>query len=236
MVVVDSATPTKHVGYIRYEKAPALAGASPFRYDGQMNSVISLVQSDIISFVQTIGYLGMFAIALFESGIIIGAFMPGDSMLFASGFLSAHGYFSLYILIPIFILASTIGNMFGYWFGAMMEHALANRPDSLFFKRKHIEYTERFYAQYGPKAIVLARFMPVVRTFCPILAGVGSMRFPVFMLYNIIGAVLWGASLPILGFLLGGIVPEEFVTVIIIVIIVLSLLPGLVEYLRAKYR
>lgn len=199
-----------------------------------MESLYALLQSDIISFVQTIGYIGLFTIALFESGIIIGAFMPGDSMLFASGFLSAHGYFNLWVLIPLFAIASTAGNAIGYWFGAWMGDALSHRPDSLFFKHKHIEQTKLFYARYGPKAIVLARFMPIVRTFCPVLAGVGSMRFSVFMRYNIIGAVLWSTSLPVLGFLLGGIVPEYFVTIIILAIIVLSLLPALVEYLRSR--
>lgn len=199
-----------------------------------MHSIATLLQSDIITFVQTIGYLGLFTIALFESGIIIGMFMPGDSMLFASGFLAAHGYFSLPILIPLFVSASTLGNVLGYWFGARVGDALAKRPDSLLFKHRYLEQTERFYARYGPKAIVLARFMPVVRTFSPILAGAGSMRFSTFMRYNVIGAVLWGTSIPILGFMLGGIVPGHLITPLLLGIVILSLVPGVVEYVRQR--
>lgn len=191
---------------------------------------------DLITIIQTVGYAGLFAIAFAESGILFGIFLPGDSLLFVSGVLAAQGYFNIWVLIFLFPLGGILGDSVGYWFGKKVGAALYDRPDSRFFKRAYIERTKRFYEQYGAKAVVLARFVPIVRTLTPILAGVGAMHYPTFLKFNIVGGLAWGVLIPLAGYYLGDMIPESYILPISLVIVFVSFIPAIVELVREKKR
>src|SRR3989338_6230965 len=184
---------------------------------------------DLISLIKTAGYAGLFFIVFAESGLFIGFFLPGDSLLFTAGFLASQGYLSIVPLSLLCFLAAILGYNFGYAFGKKVGPAIFKKEDSLIFHKKHLERAENFYSEYGPKAIVLARFLPIVRTFAPILAGVGKMRYQTFFYYNLIGGALWTAGLLLLGFTLGNTIPnvDRYLLPIVLAIIFLSLLPNI---------
>ncbi len=192
---------------------------------------------DPVHLLQTVGYLGMFLIVFAESGILIGFFLPGDSLLFTAGILASQGILNIFVLIPLTFTAAVLGDSVGYAFGRRVGHRIFRREDSFFFHKDHLKRAEYFYEHYGAKTIVLARFMPVVRTFAPIVAGIGKMRYPKFLFYNILGGILWGIGLVSLGYLLGRSVPgiDRFLLPIIIVIIVASATPPFIEMFR-QYR
>ncbi|MEK7649199.1 MAG: VTT domain-containing protein [Patescibacteria group bacterium] len=185
--------------------------------------------SSLIQLVQTIGLIGVVAIIFAETGLLIGFFLPGDSLLFTAGILASQGIFNIYVLVPALFCASVVGNLVGYYLGKHIGPRLFSKPDSFLFHREHIERTKRFFAHHGGKTIILARFIPIIRTFAPILAGVGSMDGSRFFLHSIIGGILWAALLTILGFALGRAVPDvdKYLLPIIGVIIILSFLPAL---------
>lgn len=174
-----------------------------------------------------LGYSGITAIVFAESGLLIGFFLPGDSLLFTAGFLASQGIFNIGWLVVLSFVAAVTGDSVGYWFGHRVGRKIFQREESLLFHRHNLERAERFYKKHGGKAIILARFMPVVRTFAPILAGVGSMSYSSFVLYNIVGGAVWAIGLPILGYFLGNVIPgiDQYLIPIIIGIIVVSLLP-----------
>jgi membrane-associated protein len=177
--------------------------------------------------------IGLFAIIFAESGLLIGFFLPGDSLLFTAGLLSTQADSSLHF--PVLVIGCAIfavlGDQVGYMFGKRVGPALFRRPDSRLFKQEYVQRTKDFFEQHGPKTILLARFVPVVRTFAPILAGVGEMRYPVFFRYNVIGGVVWGAGLVTAGKILGDTVPsvDKYLLPIIAVIVVLSIIPPVLE-------
>mgnify|MGYP001573395230 FL=1 len=197
---------------------------------------------DLISLIKTAGYLGLFGIIFAESGLFVGFFLPGDSLLFTAGFLASQGVLNIWILAPLMFVAAILGDNFGYAFGKKVGPALFKKEDSLFFRKDHIERAKVFYERYGKSTIVMARFLPVIRTFAPILAGVGNMRYPTFLFYNFIGAALWALGLTWLGYFLGSTIPniDKYLIPIILAIIVLSSLPTLIhiiknrEYLKPK--
>ncbi len=195
-----------------------------------------LTHLDPLTIIRTSGYLGLAIIIFAESGIIFGIFFPGDSLLFVAGLLAANGFISLLLAILTVIIAAVLGDSVGYWFGNSMGSRLYARPDSRFFKHEYLERTEKFYQRYGGRAIVLARFVPIVRTIAPILAGVSSMRYRSFLIYNILGAILWGAGVVLIGFSLGSIFPnsEQFIFPIALGIIAMSFLPIALNMLRTK--
>lgn len=195
-----------------------------------------IVHFDVVSLVQAFGLLGLLVIIFIESGVFFGFFFPGDSLLFAAGLLASQGFLNIWSLLLFVPLAAILGVNFGYWFGKKVGPRLFNREDSFFFHKKHIERTREFYAKYGVKAIVLARFIPVVRTFTPILAGVGEMPYKVFMKYNILGGLLWTTSLLGLGYSLGAVVPDidKYLLPIVIVIILISFSPIIREVIKHK--
>ena len=200
-----------------------------------MHVLSLLFQADIMELVKTVGYIGMFVIATLESGVIIGLFLPGDSMLFISGLMASHGHFNIFILVALYALAAILGNSIGYWFGERVGVALFTE-DARFFKKKHLDRTHEFYEKYGQRAIVLARFVPVVRTLAPIVAGAARMNYKAFMRYNIIGGMLWGVGMPTLGFLLGDLFPgsDKYVVPIAFVVVALSLIPAIIEFSRTR--
>ncbi len=185
--------------------------------------------TSLIGFIQTIGFLGVMAIIFAETGLFVGFFFPGDSLLFTAGLLASRGAFNIYLLIPSLFLASVAGNLVGYYFGKSVGSKIFLRPDSLLFRKEHLERTKSFFTKHGGKTIILARFIPIVRTFAPILAGVSSMNISLFLTHSVIGGALWTIILTILGFILGNTVPniDHYLLPIVGVIIVLSFVPTL---------
>lgn len=182
---------------------------------------------DPVFLITTFGLLGIFAIIFAESGLFFGFFLPGDSLLFTAGLLASQGHFNFALLWIGCMFAAVIGDSVGYAFGLRVGPQIFAREDSLFFKKKYLQKTEEFYAAHGTKTIVLARFVPIVRTFAPILAGVGRMPYKRFLSYNIIGGAVWVSLMVNLGYVLGSIIPgvDQYLLLIIAVIIVLSFLP-----------
>lgn len=201
-----------------------------------LNFINACIHLDPIALIQTGGYLGIAFLIFAESGLLIGIFFPGDSLLFAAGLLAASNILAFGPLLAIVILAAILGDSVGYWFGKKAGHALMTRPDSRFFKHEYIERTENFYQKYGGRAVILARFVPIVRTIAPTLAGAGSMRYRTFLSYNIVGGFLWGAGMLSLGYSLGSLIPnsEHYILPISLVIIVLSFLPILINIAKKQ--
>jgi membrane-associated protein len=179
----------------------------------------------------------IFAIVFAESGLLFGFFLPGDSLLFTAGFLASQGYLDLPLLLIGCFIAAVTGDQVGYWFGHRVGRRLFDREESFFFHRKNIERTEAFYRKHGGKTIVLARFLPAIRTFAPIVAGIGSMRYRDFVFYNIFGALLWAVGVTLAGYFLGSLIPDvdKYLIPIILLIIFVSGLPTLV-HLWQDYR
>ncbi len=199
----------------------------------------SLLGVDIATFIQTIGLVGVLAVVFVESGLVIGFFLPGDSLLFTAGFLASQGYLNLEILIAGSVGAAVAGYLVSYEFGKRVGPTLFTKENSFFFNTKNLERTQRFYDRHGTMTIFLARFMPVIRTFAPILAGVGRMKYRAYVFYAIVGAFAWAAGLPLLGYGLGATIPDidRYLLPIVIAIIVISFLPTGIHILRdPEYR
>lgn len=182
------------------------------------------------------GYLGITAVIFAETGLLIGFFLPGDSLLFTAGFLASQGVFDIRLLIVLCAIAAVAGDGVGYAFGSRVGPRIFSRENSLLFHRDHLTLAQRFYERHGPKAVVLARFVPFARTFVPILAGVGRMRYPRFLAYNVVGAGLWAIGIPLIGYYLGRSIPgvDQYLLPIILGIILLSVSPGIIHVLRNR--
>jgi membrane-associated protein len=194
---------------------------------------------DLFNLIEQLGYLGLFLIIFAESGFFLGWFLPGDSLLFTAGILSSLGYLHIVPVIILCFLGAVLGDSFGYWFGKKVGHRIFTRDDSLFLNKKHIHRAEDFFAKHGNKTIVIARFLPVIRTMAPILAGVGHMHYGTFLIYNLIGAVIWAIGLPVLGYYLGNAVPniEHYILPAILIIVFVSILPTAIQLLsNEKHR
>ncbi len=192
---------------------------------------------DPIALVTWGGYVGLTLIVFTETGLLIGFFLPGDSLLVTAGLLAANPKLGLNILVLNLLLipAAIIGDAVGYTIGRRAGRPLFDRPDSRFFKRRNVEKAQRFFDKHGPKTIVLARFVPFVRTFAPIVAGVGRMHYPTFAAYNVLGGLLWGVGLTLVGFLLGEAFDvDRYLLPIIAAIVVASLIPVAREALKAR--
>lgn len=182
------------------------------------------------------GYIGLFVIIFAESGFFAGFFLPGDSLLITAGLLASQGYFNIWVIAVLCIVAAIAGDSFGYGFGKYVGPKIFTREDSLFFHKKHVERARDFFDRYGKRAIILARFVPVVRTFTPIFAGVAQMPYRSFLSYNIIGAIIWGGGLPVAAFFAASHIPgfENYFEYIIIGIILISFVPIFVQYFWTK--
>lgn len=201
-----------------------------------VNFLLACIHLDPIEIVRAGSYVGIAALVFAESGLLIGMFLPGDSLLFTAGLLSAGGFLAPGPLMLTVIAAAILGDSIGYWFGAKVGDHLEDRKDSWFFKKEYLRRTERFYEKYGGRALILARFVPIVRTLAPILAGAGSMTYRKFLSFNIIGGVIWGAGMVLLGFSLGSVIPnsEKYVMPISLAIIIISFLPILMNLAKGK--
>ncbi|TAJ15916.1 DedA family protein [Patescibacteria group bacterium] len=191
---------------------------------------------DLTHLIQISGYIGVTAIIFAESGLFFGFFLPGDSLLFTAGFLASQGFFNLPLLILLTTSAAITGDSVGYWFGKKIGPYIFTRPDSFWFSQKRVLQAKTFFDTYGAKSIILARFIPAVRTFTPILAGVAGMHYKKFLTYNVVGGILWGSGLPILGYILGSTIPnpDRFIVPIVLGIIVLSLVPIAWEWIKSR--
>jgi len=195
-----------------------------------------LLNFELKELVQMLGYPGLFAAVFAETGLFFMFFLPGSSMLFTAGLLASHGLFNVWVLLPLITLAAILGDSTGYWFGTKVGPALFKREDSRFFRKSHVEKTRAFYERHGVIAIVLARFVPIVRTFAPILAGIAGMRYKTFLSYNVAGGVLWGAGVAFAGYFLGEIFPQvdRYIAPIIAAIIIASFIPLLKEWYKSR--
>lgn len=183
---------------------------------------------DIVAIVKTTGYVGIFSFVFAESGLFFGFFLPGDSLLFTAGFLASQNLLNIVVLCGGCFVAAVLGDNVGYNFGRRVGPKIFTREDSLFFKKEYVQKAHDFYVRHGGKAIVLSRFTPIVRTFAPIVAGVGEMPYPRFVWFNLLGGFLWGVGMPLAGYFLGKMIPDvdKYLLPIVLAIIVLSLLPS----------
>jgi membrane-associated protein len=186
--------------------------------------------------IETFGMLGVLAIVFVESGLLVGFLLPGDSLLFTAGLLSANGTLpDLWILLVTIPLTAIAGDQVGYAIGRKAGPAVFRRPDSRYFRQEYVERSSEFFDRYGARTIVIARFVPIVRTLAPVMAGVSRMDYRTFVFFNVIGGIAWGVSVTTLGYFLGQV---EFVRdnlePIILGIVALSVLPIAVELLRAR--
>lgn len=193
---------------------------------------------DVEGWIRVGGVVALTVIVFAETGLFAGFFLPGDSLLVTAGLFAATGVLELWSLILFLSVAAVLGPMVGYWFGAKSGPRIFKREDSLFFNRKHLVTTQEFFERHGPFTIVIARFMPIVRTFAPIVAGVGRMDYARFMAYNAVGSVVWVWGLTLLGYFLGTVIPdvERYVHLIIAIVVVGSILPGIVKFVRQRRR
>lgn len=195
---------------------------------------------DLVSFFQglgpLLGYITLFTIIFAESGLLIGFFLPGDSILFISGFLASQGFFSLPILLIGSFIAAVVGDNVGYAFGKQVGKKIFTREDSLLFHKDNIMRAQKYYEEHGPITVVIARFIPVIRTFAPIVAGVGDMHYRTFVMYNLIGGFLWAVGLTLAGYFLGKIIPadvmEQYLLLIVFGIIIISILPNIIHIMK----
>ena len=194
--------------------------------------------TDVRGLVQAGGYIALAIIVFTETGLMIGFFLPGDSLLVTAGLFAAKGDLNIVFLNVLLMTCAILGDATGYYIGKKLGPALFRKEDSLLFKKKHLIATHEFYERHGGKTIIIARFVPIVRTFAPVVAGMAGMGYKRFALFNIVGGIGWVFSMTMLGYLLVTMFPatEQHIEKVIIIVIFLSILPGIIEFLRAKMK
>jgi membrane-associated protein len=193
---------------------------------------------DVESLVRVGGLVGLTAIVFVETGLLVGFFLPGDSLLVTAGLFAARGDLEVVPMIVVLSIAAIAGDTVGYNIGARAGPKLFTRPDSWLFNRKHLITTKEFYERHGPFTIVIARFIPILRTFAPVVAGVGAMEYKRFIVYNIAGGIGWVVTTVLGGYFLGQMVPNihDHIHKVIVVVIVLSLLPAIIKVAKEKFK
>ncbi len=188
--------------------------------------------------IRLVGFFGLIVIVFAETGLMVGFFLPGDSLLTTAGIFAARGDFNILWLNVTLVLAAILGDATGYWIGRRAGKALYSRPNSFFFRRKHLIQTHEFYERHGGKTIIIARFIPIVRTFAPVVAGAAEMTYREFATFNIIGALLWVPSMTLTGFFLMKALPDidKQLHKLVAVIIFVSLLPAAIAWLRERMK
>lgn len=187
-------------------------------------------------------YLGLWFVIFAETGLAVGFFLPGDSLLVVSGLFAAAEKLNIALVLIAFFLGSVIGDNTGYWIGRGMGKTLFNRESSWVFKPSRVEKAKHFFEKYGVKTVILARFVPIVRTFAPLVVGAAEMPYSKFLFFSIIGGLLWINSMVLAGYFLGGVIEralgiklEDHIEKVVIVVVIISLLPPLIEYLKHKF-
>lgn len=196
----------------------------------------ALLHGDLKGLIQAVGYIGVFGIVFLESGLLIGFFFPGDSLLFTAGFLASQGLFDIKLLIIGCFAAAVLGDSIGFWIGQKFGRKLFTREESLLFKTSHLKKAEAFYQKHGGKTIILARFIPVIRAFAPVVAGVGNMKYSSFVLFNVFGGLLWAIGITLAGYFLGSLIPDvdKYLLPIIGLIILISIAPPIYHALKNR--
>jgi membrane-associated protein len=187
-------------------------------------------------------YLGLWFVVFAETGLAVGFFLPGDSLLVVSGLFAAAGKLNVAFVLLAFFLGSVLGDSTGYWTGRFMGKTLFNRESSRLFKPSRVEKAHAFFEKYGVKTVILARFIPIVRTFAPLVVGAAEMSYAKFLAFSVIGGLLWISSMVLAGYFLGGVIEraldirlEDHIEKVVIVVVAISLLPPLIEYLRHRF-
>ena len=218
---------------------PRPSGLHSARPD-MIDTVIGLLRQlyDVHALIEWGGMLMLVGIVFAETGLFVGFFLPGDSLLVTAGVFAAVGTLDIRALLALCTLAAIVGDQVGYYVGRSTGPRIFRREDSLFFKRAHLLRAKHFYERHGGKTIILARFMPIVRTFAPVVAGVGEMEYRRFVSFNVVGGFLWVWSMALGGYSLGSAIPnvEKHIHVVIAVVVFLSILPGIVEFVRSRGR
>jgi len=187
-------------------------------------------------------YLGLWFVVFAETGLAVGFFLPGDSLLVVSGLFAAAGKLNVAFVLLAFFLGSVLGDSTGYWTGRFMGKTLFNRESSRIFKPSRVEKAHAFFEKYGVKTVILARFVPIVRTFAPLVVGAAEMSYPKFLAFSVVGGLLWISSMVLAGYFLGGVIEralnirlEDHIEKVVVVVVAISLLPPLIEYLRHRF-
>ena len=203
-----------------------------------MQEIIEFVRHflDPATLIAWAGYVGLTAIIFTETGLLFGFFLPGDSLLVTAGLFASQGQLDVYKLGALLTVAAIVGDSVGYAIGKATGPRIFTKPDSLLFNKKHLIRAEQFYEKHGGKTIIIARFMPIIRTFAPVVAGVGRMDYRRFITYNVIGGVLWVWSMLFTGYVLGRYIPgvDQHIEKVILIVIFLSILPGIISWLRER--
>jgi len=197
-------------------------------------TVLKGLRMDLVKLIETIGYAGIFAIIFAESGLFFGFFLPGDSLLLTAGLLASRGILNEFILVPGLFIAAVLGDQVGYWFGAKTGPLIFNRENSLLFRRKNLLAAKAFYEKHGGKTVTLARFLPFIRTFAPIVAGAAEMNYKRFVMFNLLGGFLWAICVTLLGYGLGKIFGniegiDKYFTLLVIAFFLIPGLPTLIH-------
>ncbi len=192
--------------------------------------------TDVRGLVSTGGYIALAIIVFAETGLMIGFFLPGDSLLVTAGLFAAKGDLNIVFLNALLMVCAITGDAVGYYTGKKLGPALFRKEDSLLFKKKHLIAAQEFYERHGGKTIIIARFVPIIRTFAPIVAGMANMTYRKFALFNIVGGVSWVFSMTMTGYILLKLIPnaEKHIHIIIVVVILISFIPAVIEFLRAR--
>jgi len=185
-------------------------------------------------FIRSVGYIGVFIIVFAETGLLVGFFLPGDSLLFTAGFLASQDYLNIALLCVVSFIAAVAGDATGYAIGRTYGRRLFAREDSRLFKKEYLARAEEFFEKHGGKAVILARFIPIVRTFVPVVTGASNMHYPKFAMFNVVGGLLWAVGVTIAGYLLGSTIPnvDTYLLPIIFLIVVISVLPPAIHIWR----
>lgn len=183
-------------------------------------------------------YIILFLIIFAETGLLIGFFLPGDSLLFAAGFLASQGYLNIVVLCVSLFIAAVAGDSVGYAIGHKFGKRLFHREDSFWFHKDHLVKAKKFYDVHGGKTIIIGRFLPIIRTFAPVVAGMSGMEYSKFLLFNVVGGVLWAIGMPLAGYFLGQIIPEDQIDVyiipIVLLIVFISIAPAFIHVAKDK--
>lgn len=184
----------------------------------------------------TFGYVGLAVIVFAESGLLAGFFLPGDTLLITAGILASQGHLNIFLTLVIVIVAAIIGDSAGYFIGSKVGPKLFTRPDSRFFSQKNLHEAHTFFEKYGAQAIIFARFVPIVRTFIPTIAGVSNLSYKKFLTYNVLGGTLWGLVVTLLGYTLGRVIPnmDHYILPVVIVVMVVSFIPAVIHLQKRK--
>ncbi len=191
---------------------------------------------DLIPLIKAAGYFGLFGIVFAETGLLFGFIFPGDSLLFTAGILASQGFLHITPLIIVLFFGVLLGDNTGYFLGKKLGPKIFKKEESFFFRKSHLEKSQKFFATHGPKTLILARFVPIVRTFAPTLAGVGRMPYGSFLFYSLIGSVLWSIGLTLMGYYMGKYVPnvDAYILPGIVIIILASISPYLWQFYKNK--